>query len=49
MAAAAKPILVKTGKGQSTLDNHKGLEHVPAFENLAEFVNDVLTPSDEDE
>ncbi len=49
MAAAAKPVLVKTGKGQSTLDNHKGLEHVPAFENLAEFVTDLLTPSDEDE
>ena len=42
MAAAAQPILVKTGKGQDTLDNHKGLEHVPAYENLAEYVTELL-------
>ena len=42
MAAAAKPILVKTGKGQDTLDNHKGLEHVPAYEDLAEYVTELL-------
>ncbi len=42
MAAAAQPILVKTGKGQDTIDNHKGLEHVPAYENLAEYVTELL-------
>jgi len=47
MAAAAQPILVKTGKGQDTLDNHKGLEHVPAYEDLAEYV-DVLLAGEED-
>ncbi len=47
MAAAAKPILVKTGKGQDTLDNHKGLEHVPAYEDLAEFVDELLTAEDD--
>jgi len=48
MAAAAKPILVKTGKGQDTLDNHKGLEHVPAYENLAEYVSELLASESED-
>jgi len=47
MAAAAHPILVKTGKGQDTLDNHKGLEHVPAYEDLAEYVDELLA-SEED-
>ena len=42
MAAAAQPILVKTGNGQDTIDNHKGLEHVPAYENLAEYVTELL-------
>ncbi|MCL4143487.1 UNVERIFIED_CONTAM: hypothetical protein GTU68_011246, partial [Idotea baltica] len=48
MAAAAKPILVKTGKGEKTLESNKGLEHIPAYENLAAFVDDLLTPEDED-
>ncbi len=46
MAAAATPIIVRTGKGQKTLDNHKGLEHIPAFDDLASYVEDLLSPKD---
>ncbi len=42
LAAAATPIIVRTGKGQKTLDTHKGLEHIPAFDNLASYVDDLL-------
>lgn len=48
MAAAAQPVLVKTGKGQKTLESNKGLEHIPAYENLAAFVDELLAPDDED-
>jgi len=48
MAAAAIPILVKTGKGEKTLESNKGLEHIPAYENLAAYVDELLTPVDED-
>ncbi len=40
VSAGAKPILVKTGKGEKTLDNNPGLNY-PIFENLydaAEFI-----------
>jgi D-glycero-D-manno-heptose 1,7-bisphosphate phosphatase len=46
MAAAATPIIVRTGKGQITLDNNKGLEHIPAYDNLATCV-DALLESEE--
>lgn len=48
MAAAARPIMVRTGKGQKTLDNNKGLEHVPAFDDLSSFVDHLLNPESED-
>jgi len=48
MAAAAKPIIVRTGKGQKTLDSHKGLEHIPAFDDLASYVDDLLTEKGKD-
>jgi len=48
MAAAAQPVLVKTGKGKKTLESNKGLEHIPAYENLAAFVDELLAPKDED-
>lgn len=44
MAAAAQPIMVRTGNGQTTLDNNKGLEHIPAFDDLASCVEHLLTP-----
>jgi len=43
MAAAATPVLVRTGKGQNTLDSHKGLEHIPAFDDLASYVDHLLS------
>jgi len=49
MAAAAQPIMVRTGKGQQTLDNNKGLEHVPAFDDLAACVDYLLTPESDDD
>jgi len=48
MAAAAKPIIVRTGKGQKTLDSHKGLEHIPAFDDLASYVDNLLTEKSKD-
>ena len=48
MAAAVTPVIVRTGKGQKTLDKHKGLEHIPAFDNLAKYVDQLLAESDDD-
>ncbi len=47
LAAAATPIIVRTGKGQKTLDTHKGLEHIPAYDDLASYVDDLLAPKDD--
>ena len=38
MATAAQPVLVRTGNGQDTLDSNKGLEHIPAYDDLASWV-----------
>lgn len=46
MATAATPIIVRTGKGQKTLDNNKGLEHIPAYDDLASYVDALLTPEE---
>ena len=47
MATAAKPVMVRTGKGQQTLDNNKGLEHIPAYDDLASYVNTLLAPKED--
>jgi len=47
MAAGAKPILVKTGKGEHTLESNKGLDHIPAYDNLAVFVEELLAAEHE--
>ena len=47
MAAAAKPVIVRTGKGLNTLDKHKGLEHIPAYDDLASYVDELLSPKEE--
>lgn len=39
MAAAARPVLVKTGNGQRTLDSNKGLEHIPTYDDLADWTD----------
>ena len=43
MAAAARPMIVRTGKGQQTLDGNKGLEHIPAHDDLAACVEALLS------
>lgn len=42
MAAGAMPILVRTGKGEMTLEHNKGLDHIPAFDSLSVFVDELL-------
>lgn len=42
MAANARPVLVRTGKGEKTLEQH-GLEHVPCYDDLLAFVEDYLS------
>ncbi len=46
MAADARPVLVKTGKGEKTLEKHR-LKHIPFFDDLAAFVDDLLTEKKE--
>ena len=46
MATAATPVIVRTGKGQKTLDNHKGLEHIPAYDDLASYVDALLAENE---
>ncbi len=48
MATAAKPVMVRTGKGQKTLDNNKGLEHIPAYDDLASYVSVLLAPKEDE-
>jgi len=42
-AVAARPVLVRTGKGERTLRKHKSLDGVPVFPDLAAFVDGLLT------
>jgi len=48
MATAATPVMVRTGKGQKTLDSNKGLEHIPAYDDLASYVDALLAPTEEE-
>lgn len=43
MATGASPVLVRTGNGIRTLDDNKGLEHIPAYDDLAHFVTSLLS------
>ncbi|TDY03857.1 D-glycero-beta-D-manno-heptose 1,7-bisphosphate 7-phosphatase [Thiohalophilus thiocyanatoxydans] len=45
-AVGATPYLVRTGKGERTLAKGEGLEGVPAYADLARFVDDFLTNED---
>ena len=45
MAVAARPMIVRTGKGQTTLDDNLGLEHIPAHDDLAACVEALLDPA----
>ncbi len=41
-AAGCKAALVKTGKGKKTIAAKKGLENIPIYSNLTDFVNGLL-------
>ncbi|MEM7027781.1 MAG: D-glycero-beta-D-manno-heptose 1,7-bisphosphate 7-phosphatase [Pseudomonadota bacterium] len=41
-SAGGKPVLVKTGKGQSEIDEGKVPEGIPVYDNLATFVNELI-------
>ena len=41
-AIGAKPYLVRTGKGERTIKKNKGLEDIPIYNDLADFVNQLL-------
>ena len=41
-AVNARPNLVRTGKGQRTIEKNKGLEGIPVYNDLADFVNHLL-------
>jgi len=45
MAVGAMPVLVRTGKGMQTVESNKGLDHIPAFDDLAAFVDHLLDES----
>ena len=42
ISAGARPILVKTGNGQSIVDKEELPENVPVYDDLAEFVDTLL-------
>jgi D-glycero-D-manno-heptose 1,7-bisphosphate phosphatase len=41
-AVHAKPHLVRTGKGKRTIEKNKGLDGIPVYNDLADFVNQLL-------
>lgn len=43
-AVGATPILVRTGKGETTLETPHGLKNIAIFEDLASAVNSILAP-----
>ena len=42
VAAGLKPVLVKTGKGERTLEKNKGLENALIFDDLASFITSFV-------
>jgi len=42
-AVGARPVLVKTGKGERTLARGQGLDGVPVYPRLSSFVDDFLS------
>ncbi len=41
-SAGGKPILVRTGEGQSEIDSGQVAEGIPVYDDLASFVNEIL-------
>lgn len=44
-AINAKPYLVRTGKGERTIQKGEGLKDIPVYNDLADFVNQLLNTS----
>lgn len=42
-SAGGKPVLVRTGKGQSEIDQGQVPAGIPVFDNLAVFVDEIIT------
>lgn len=38
----AQPYLVKTGKGEGTINKNVGLDNIPVYNDLADFVNQLI-------
>ena len=43
-AINAKPHLVRTGKGERTIKKGEGLKDIPVYNDLADFVSQLLKP-----
>ena len=43
----ARPILVRSGKGEKTIHNSIGLENIPVYNNLSEFSHALLSNTSE--
>jgi D-glycero-D-manno-heptose 1,7-bisphosphate phosphatase len=41
--AGGKPVLVRTGKGRGEIDRGVIPKHVPIYDDLASFVNEIIT------
>lgn len=46
MVVGAKPVLVRTGHGNRTIEQNPHLENVAIFDDLATFVDNLLEPGD---
>jgi len=46
LVVGANPGLVRTGHGERTLEENKHLDNLEVFDNLADFVDDLLTRAD---
>ena len=44
-AVNAKPHLVRTGKGERTIKKGEGLDGIPVYNDLSDFVNELLQGS----
>ncbi|MDH5777772.1 MAG: D-glycero-beta-D-manno-heptose 1,7-bisphosphate 7-phosphatase [Gammaproteobacteria bacterium] len=41
-AVGAKPVLVRTGKGERTIEKNEGLVGIPIYDDLASYVDELL-------
>ena len=48
MVVGATPVLVKTGHGERTIEENKHLDNVEVFENLQEFVEQLIASEEQE-